>query len=179
VSSPDSQQPEQPASDIPAQQLSAFVEGLYSSNLRFGIWCYLIDGSEPVHGFIDDPRSTLTHNMVEYHGVLELFRSLPEESVLTLSSDSKIVMLQLSGRKKVHSQNLADIISACQSVIRRKHIVVTYELIPKSSNLAGLQLDKNRVEWSAEHDFDIPVVIPATGRKPASSKAILPDKGAV
>lgn len=90
-----------------------------------------------------------TNNFAEYSGVLEALRYVSENlqslSEINFCMDSKLIAQQLSGKWKIKSQSLRELIGQIRD-IEKSLGEVTYQHIPRSRNsiadrLANLALD--------------------------------------
>ena len=83
---------------------------------------------ENVHG---------TNNELEYQAVIYALKQLPETYIAKIYSDSLLVVQQLSHRWAIKDADLRKLAVEAWNLIDSKHLTVSFDWIPRESNLAG------------------------------------------
>ena len=129
------------------KQLAAYVDGGYSPNERKGVWCFIIDGGNPSYGFMEDPDSKLSNNIMEYRAIIELLKSAPAGAVLTVNSDSQLVVNQLLKIYRVNYDHLVELNDEVWEIVSQKNLNVSFKWIPRETNAAGRFIERNQRSW--------------------------------
>jgi len=124
-----------------ADVLTAYVDGGYSPSLRRGVWCYII--GKPVFGIVEDKNSNLTSNAMEYHAVIRLLNSLPDGTTVSVHSDSKLIVNQLTKRWNINYEHLRSLADEVWRIVDSKKLRVSFSWLSGWDNPAGRFIEEN------------------------------------
>jgi len=118
----------------------AFTDGACSSN-RYGGWACEVDGQ-----MFSGSQDHVTNNMMEMWAVLEAVQQVPAYSLLTIVTDSKLVVGWMSQNWKCEANAaIAAIREGIREHILARDLAVRYVLVKGHSVEAG----NNRVDKAA------------------------------
>lgn len=124
-----------------------WTDGGYSPVERKGVWCFIVDGGNPMHGFIDDPESKLSNNVMEYRAVIELLRCVPSGAHLTIHSDSQLIVNQLIKIYHINFDHLRELNDEVWRIVDEKKLSVSFHWIRRDENPAGRFIENNQETW--------------------------------
>jgi ribonuclease HI len=127
--------------------IAAYVDGGYTPNERKGVWCFIVDGMNPSFGFVEDPDSKLSNNIMEYRAIIELLKSVADGANLSINSDSQLVVNQLLKIYRVNYDHLAELNEEVWDIVDQKNLHVSFTWINREINKAGIFIERNQKSW--------------------------------
>jgi len=124
-----------------SKPIIAFCDGGYSPSFRRGVWCYMV--GKPVFGIIEDKNSKLTCNAMEYHAVIRLLNSLPDGTTVSVHSDSKLIVNQLTKRWNINYEHLRSLADEVWRIVDSKKLRVSFSWLSRWDNPAGRFIEDN------------------------------------
>ena len=127
--------------------VECWTDGGYSSCAKRGVWCFVVGGGRPVFGFLEDEDSTLTCNIMEYTAVIELLKSLPNNTHAIVHSDSQLIVNQLIRNYNINFTHLQELAEEVWHTIKAKNLKVAFHWVARESNPVGKYIEKHQREW--------------------------------
>lgn len=124
-----------------SKPIIGFCDGGYSPNYRRGVWCYIV--GKPVFGIVEDKNSSLTCNAMEYHAVIRLLNSLPDVATVSVHSDSKLIINQLTKKWLINYGHLRSLADEVWRIVDSKKLRVSFFWVSRWDNPAGRFIEEN------------------------------------
>jgi ribonuclease HI len=78
-----------------------------------------------------------TNNVAEYRGVISALRSLRRGTVVTIFTDSTLVVGQLRGEFRIRDSKLEKLATEVKTIVDQKQLTATFTWVRRQDNLAG------------------------------------------
>jgi ribonuclease HI len=107
-------------------------------------WLRESDGASHVESI-----SGLTNNQAEYRAIISALESVPLDSIVTIFSDSQVVIYQIHGVYRVNSDCLIDLRNRVNAIVTLRNLTATFQWIPRTQNRADALLRRNGKQASS------------------------------
>jgi len=97
-------------------------------------YCFVIPENNLVKIF---EKKDITNNEAEYLAVIEALKHVEKNSIVTILSDSKLIVNQIKMEWHIKQENLRRLFEEVLALIKEKNLDLKIEWVPRKENKAG------------------------------------------